>query len=228
MAATRQASAPGVTEVYLQLEPGQSMIVRAFAGAVNAPAWSYVKAEGESVPLAGAWKLKFVEGGPALPREATLDKLASWTTLADPAAAAFAGTAVYSTTFDAPPDGGTGAFILDLGRVCESARVRLNGADVAALIQPPYRTVVRSLKPTGNVLEVEVTNLSANRIRDLDRRKVNWKVMGDINIVNIDYKPLDATNWPIVDSGLLGPVTLRPAVMFEPGTGEGPAGKPVR
>jgi hypothetical protein len=223
MAATRQP-----TEVYLQLEPGQSMIVRAFADAVNAPAWAYVKPGGDAVPLAGAWKLKFVEGGPSLPREATLDKPASWTTLKDPAAEAFAGTAVYSTTFDVPQGATSDAFVLDLGRVCESARVRLNGTDVAALIQPPYRTVVRSLKPTGNVLEVEVTNLSANRIRDLDRRKVNWKVMGDINIVNIDYKPLDATNWPVEDSGLLGPVTLTPAVTFDPGAAEGPAGKPAR
>jgi hypothetical protein len=228
MAATRKSSGPAATEIYLQLEPGQSIIVRAFADAVTAPAWTYVKPRADAVALAGTWKVKFVEGGPTLPREAKLEKPASWTALDDPAAAAFAGTAVYSTTFDAPPGAKSEAFVLDLGRVCESARVRLNGADVAALIQPPYRTVLRSLKPTGNVLEVEVTNLSANRIRDLDRRKVNWKVMGDINIVNIDYKPLDATNWPVEDSGLLGPVTLTPAVAFDPGAGGEPAGKPAR
>jgi hypothetical protein len=216
MAATRQASTPGATEVYLQIGPGQSVIVRTFNDAVHAPAWTYVKPRGDAVPLAGAWKLKFVEGGPTLPREATLAKPASWTTVDDPAATAFAGTAVYTTTFDAPPGAMSDAFVLDLGQVRESARVRLNGADVAALIQPPYRAVIRSLKPTGNVLEVEVTNLSANRVRDLDRRKVNWKVMGDINIVNIDYKPLDASNWPVEESGLLGPVTLTPAAEFDP------------
>jgi hypothetical protein len=227
MADTRKSAAQGTTEIYLQLEPGQSVILRAFAGAVKAPAWTYVKPRADAVALAGKWALKFVDGGPALPREATLEKLASWTTLNDPAATAFAGTAVYSVTFDAPENAGTDTFVLDLGQVRESARIRLNGADVAAIIQPPYRAVVRSLKPTGNVLEVEVTNLSANRIRDLDRRKVNWKVMGDINIVNIDYKPLDATNWPVEDSGLLGPVTLIPAASFDP-AGEGPVGKPAR
>ena len=66
------------------------------------------------------------------------------------------------------------------------------------------------LKPKGNVLEVEVTNVSANRIRDLDRRGVKWKNFYDINIVNLDYKPFDASNWPLTDSGLLGPVTLTP------------------
>jgi hypothetical protein len=69
---------------------------------------------------------------------------------------------------------------------------------------------VSGLKKQDNVLEVEVTNVSANRIRDLDRRGVNWKNFHDINIVNINYKPFDASDWPLTDSGLLGPVTLTP------------------
>jgi hypothetical protein len=60
------------------------------------------------------------------------------------------------------------------------------------------------------VLDVDVTNVSANRIRDLDRRGVVWKTFRDINIVNIDYKPFNAANWPLTDSGLLGPVTITP------------------
>ena len=70
--------------------------------------------------------------------------------------------------------------------------------------------MVADLKPKGNLLEVEVTNVSANRIRDLDRRKVAWRTFTDINFVNIDYKPFDASNWPLTDSGLLGPVRLVP------------------
>jgi hypothetical protein len=60
------------------------------------------------------------------------------------------------------------------------------------------------------VLEVDVTNLSANRIRDLDRRGVKWKNFYDINFVGIDYKPFDASQWPVRPSGLLGPVLLYP------------------
>ena len=60
------------------------------------------------------------------------------------------------------------------------------------------------------MLELEVTNLAANRIRDLDRRQVLWKVMREINFVNINYKPFDASGWPLQPSGLLGPVTLTP------------------
>ena len=54
-----------------------------------------------------------------------------------------------------------------------------------------------------------VTNLSANRIRDLDIRKVQWRVFYDINLVNIDYRPFDASTWPVRESGLLGPVTVQ-------------------
>ena len=94
--------------------------------------------------------------------------------------------------------------------VCQSARVCLNGRNYGTLITPPFRVVVDHLKPKGNRLEVEVTNVSANRIRDLDRHHIPWKYFYDINFVNINYQPFDASDWPLTDSGLLGPVTLTP------------------
>ncbi|HMP84041.1 MAG TPA: hypothetical protein PKA41_15180, partial [Verrucomicrobiota bacterium] len=69
----------------------------------------------------------------------------------------------------------------------------------------------------GNVLEVDVTSVSANRIRDLDRRGEKWKNFHDINFVNIDYKPFDASKWPVADCGLLGPVTLEAVSPVMPG-----------
>ena len=32
----------------------------------------------------------------------------------------------------------------------------------------------------------------------------------EINFVNIDYEPFDASNWKPMPSGLLGPVVLKP------------------
>ena len=136
-------------------------------------------------------------------------RLASWTELGGEEAGRFAGTARYSLKFDAPATSAEG-WELDLGRVCQSARVRLNGRELGAVLVPPFRLSVDGLKPTGNELAIEVTNTSANRIRDLDRHGVKWKRFYDINFVNIDYKPFDASNWPLADSGLLGPVLLRP------------------
>jgi hypothetical protein len=101
--------------------------------------------------------------------------------------------------------------LLDLGRVSQSARVRLNGVALGTVFVPPFRVALPPLRLTGNLLEVEVTNVAANRIRDLDRRRVPWRVFHDINLVNIDYKPFDASGWPVREAGLLGPVMLVPA-----------------
>jgi hypothetical protein len=72
------------------------------------------------------------------------------------------------------------------------------------------------LLPRGNLLEIEVTNLPANRIRDLDVRQVDWKVMKEINLVDLRYKPFDASAWEVAPSGLLGPVRLVPLRIVKP------------
>jgi hypothetical protein len=67
-----------------------------------------------------------------------------------------------------------------------------------------------------NVLEVDVTNLSANRIADLDRRKVVWKKFYNVNFPARlpENRGADglftAAKWAPLESGLLGPVTLTP------------------
>jgi hypothetical protein len=85
----------------------------------------------------------------------------------------------------------------------------VNGVDAGTAWLAPFRVLAEGVKAGSNMLEVEVTSTAANRIRDLDRRKVNWKNFHDINFVNLDYKPFDASNWPVADAGLLGPVTLQ-------------------
>jgi hypothetical protein len=209
MAALRRGE-DGSTQVYLQLQPGESCILRTFTEkTVDGPVWRYFQPAGEPQNIAGTWKVQFVEGGPELPADFETSELASWTTLGDAEAKRFAGTARYTIEFNRP-EGGADDWLLDLGRVCESARVRLNGRDVGSLWCQPFQMLVGSfLLPGKNSLEVEVTNLAANRIADLDRRKVNWKYFYDINVVSRSYKPLDASDWPLQDSGLIGPVRLQ-------------------
>ena len=149
--------------------------------------------------------MDFVEGGAELPASYETDELSSWTDRGEKAEC-FAGTAIYRLTFDAPSD--AKEWLLDLGEVHSSARVRVNGKDAAVLVGPTFVTPVCGLKPEGNVLEVEITNLAANRIRSMDRDRVEWKIFEDINVVDREYKPFDASNWPIMPSGLLGPVRL--------------------
>jgi len=199
----------GKAHVYLQLPPGESVILQTFEndGLKDTP-WNYWQEAGEPVQITGQWSVDFIDGGPA-PEGFTTTNLASWTELGDANAKRFAGTARYTISFEAPHPGG-GNFILDLGDVRQSARVRVNDKDYGTLITPPFRVRVSDLKPAGNKLEVEVTSVAANRIRDLDQRGVPWKTFHDINVVNIDYKPFDASQWPLTDCGLLGPVTLTP------------------
>jgi hypothetical protein len=220
VAAIRQNQlAEKIKEIRLQLHVGETAILRIFDGyTIEGPAWNYWQTNGQPVAIAGPWNVKFIEGGPTLPADFQTAKLASWTTFPDTNTQAFAGTAKYTLEFNlqVAPDTLKRELQLDLGDVRQSARVRVNGKDYGTLITPPFRVVVDNLKPAGNKLEVEVTSVSANRIRDLDRRGVNWKIFHDINIVDINYQPFDASDWPLTDCGLLGPVTLTPLVQSVP------------
>ncbi len=202
--------------VEVNLQPGHSLILRTTASAaVGQPVGAaesrrrfapMARAGKPSLALTGPWDVDFIDGGPELPRGMRLKQLASWTTNGDPATDAFAGTARYSINFDAPT--GHGPWLLDLGRVSESAKVWLNGRLLAGLILPPYNLVIDELNATGNLLEVEVTNLPANRIREMDRRGVKWQIFHDINFASINYHHFNASHWKVRDSGLLGPVRL--------------------
>lgn len=204
-----QRDAAGRTTVRLQLPPGASLLLRTFASRkLDGPAWPVWTPQGEPIDVYGEWRVRFADGGPEFPAPAKLTQLASWTEFAGEPGQRFAGTARYTLTFDAPA--GAGPWLLDLGLVADSARVRVNGRDLGPLLLPPFRVALEALQPQGNTLEVDVTNTSANRLRDLDRRGVKWQNFYDINFVNIGYQPFNAATWPLRDAGLLGPVRLLP------------------
>ncbi len=200
------------TQVYLQLKPGESLLLETYKSGVssNIPFWDSLVPAGAPVALTGNWHVEFIKGGPELPPAFDTAELKSWTELGGMSAQRFGGTARYTLNFDAPTDEARD-WLLDLGDVREVARLKLNGKSVTTVWSLPFQVRIgQFVKPGKNTLELEVTNLAANRIRDLDQRKVDWKIMREINIVNINYKPFDASTWPIAPSGLLGPITLTP------------------
>lgn len=202
-------------EVSVLLEPGHSLILRTFEQQpVEGSPWPFVRPSGPPLDVQGPWRVEFVAGGPVLPQPFTLTELKSWTLSGDSETERFGGTALYRTTIEAPS--GKGPWLLDLGVVCHSARVRLDGRPIGTLLMPPYWLRLPAMEPGTHTLEIEVTNLAANRIRDLDRRKVPWRVFHDANVVNIQYRPFDASPWPVFDSGLLGPVALRSSAPMPP------------
>jgi hypothetical protein len=204
-------NADGQTQIYLQIKPSESLLVSVSTeGAATAEPWAYLKPSGAAIPIEGTWNIEFIKGGPVLPASIKTTKIASWTEIGDVEAQRFAGTARYTIEFDMPGDQ-SDDWMIDLGDVRESARIRVNGQDVATAWSLPFKARIGSyLKPGRNRLELEVTNVAANRIRDMDRRGVNWKIMHEINFVNINYRRFDASDWDLEPSGLLGPIQLVP------------------
>ena len=76
------------------------------------------------------------------------------------------------------------------------------------VLGPDFTCFIQNLQMGTNTITVEVTNIAANRIRDLDRRGIEWRKFHDINLVNLDYEPFDASGWTVRKAGLLGPVKI--------------------
>ncbi len=198
----------GRLRVYLQIESGTSLILKTMKTHSLVNNWDYSKRSDIGYELKGQWQVEFIEGGPVIPKTQMIDHLTSWTNFSDIECTRFFGTARYKIKF-ANPNPEIKTWILDLGKVSESARVKLNNQEVGTIWSFPFKIPIENLQPdVANVLEIEVTNQAANRIRDLDLSGINWKKFYDINFVNINYKKFDASGWNIVDSGLLGPVKL--------------------
>jgi hypothetical protein len=221
-AALRQ-SAKGQPEVYVQLAPGGSCLLDTKASAAaSGAAYAYHQPAGPAQPIAGTWDVRFVSGGPVLPTALKTTQLDSWTKLAGEAGQKFAGTATYSTTF-AQPTGSAEGYLLDLGRVAQSARVQLNGQDLGTLIGPAYQVYIakNQLKAT-NTLAVSVSNGMANRIIDMDRTGQEWKKFYNVNMAarlkenRGDDGLFTAAKWTPIESGLLGPVMLTPMQTGKP------------
>jgi hypothetical protein len=175
------------------------------------PALAHPSAGGPNFPrltsaheIRGPWAVTFdpKRGGP---KSVQFETLIDWTERPEPEVRFFSGTAIYTKPFDlpAPLRAAKTPLWLDLGSVRELAEVRLNGEPLGILWVPPFRVdISHAVRPTGNLLEVEVVNFWPNRI------------IGDQSLPA--EKRLTRTNvrkftkdTPLMPSGLLGPVTLQ-------------------
>jgi hypothetical protein len=207
-------------EIYIRLLPGESLIISTFNTLQTGNPYNFYDPASGPKEITGKWKVSFREGGPVLPAAVETDKLVSWTDFGGDDVKNFSGTAVYTTTF-AKPSGKADAYALNLGKVCESARVKINGTEVAVLIGPDFQVIIdkKMLKGT-NTLEIAVSNLMANHIAYLDRNKVNWKKFYNVNFSarlreNNKNGIFDASSWQPRESGLIGPVTITPMLKMK-------------
>ncbi|MDR7370095.1 glycosyl hydrolase [Flavobacterium aquidurense] len=195
------------TLVKIKIEPGQSYFLKT-ENTASQKKWKYYEPTADAVPLKGNWKITFDKGGPQLPPSATVSNLESWTKLG-PEAEAFSGSATYTLQFD-NPNNKVESWNLNLGDVRESAKVWLNDEFIGTAWSVPYQLNIGKLKSGKNILKIQVTNLSANRIRNKELKGEEWKIFYEINMVDKDYNKFDATKWAPMPSGLLGPITITP------------------
>lgn len=201
-------------EIDVQLRSGQSMILQTFNQklpvAEALPVYCDTTAVEMDVELNGPWKLSFIEEAPKVSQTFTLDNLQTWETLSDEARVTM-GTGVYETTVKLKKKDlkDATAWKIDLGDVRESARVYINGQYLGCAWSVPYVLDCKNtLKKGKNTIRIEVTNLPANRIADLDRKGVKWRKMEEINVVDINYKKTLYDTWEPMPSGLNSKVKL--------------------
>lgn len=205
-------------KVRLQLKSGESIILRTFANGTTMTAKQqpiYTTHDSRATTLSG-WTLTFKESAPVkIEGEWKMNgNPQSWTEFGDSLLNTTMATGVYKTSFKMPKIATNLAYILDLGDVRETAHVLVNGKDAGMLFAVPYRVDITPYLHAGNnTLEVEVANLPANRIADLDRRGVEWRKFKEINVVNLDYKKDKYDTWTPVPSGLNGEVKLIPCTI---------------
>ncbi|QDH78932.1 glycoside hydrolase [Echinicola soli] len=199
----------GKTVVKVHLESGESLLLQASAAEATAAApWVYRTKAAKTIPVKGPWKLHFNAGGPELPQDQTFETIQPWTAKGDDKADQFSGQATYSTTFDLQKAEGK-HYLLKLGKVHESAKIWINGQEAGYAWSIPYQLRIgKFLKDGKNEIKIQIANLMANRIRYMDQKGLEWRNYHEINFVNINYKPFDASTWEVMPSGLEGPVEL--------------------
>ncbi|WP_205411373.1 glycosyl hydrolase [Mucilaginibacter pineti] len=163
--------------------------------------------------LEGTWNTTFDPnwGGPA---NAKFSELISWTQRPEEGIKYYSGTATYTKSFDLNKTANRKnkgkikpeRLFLDLGNVKNVAEVRLNGKKLGILWCAPWRVeITGAAKQTGNVLQVDVINLWANRVvHDLSLPKEK-RITKTHDVFRFDMLNV---NTPLLESGLLGPVKV--------------------
>jgi len=196
----------GLTTIPLEFQAHESFFVifphLDFMSLANAAKVNFPKAS-PIATLEGSWQVSFDPkwGGP---ERVAFDKLYDWTKSENDGIKYYSGIATYRKSFMRPeslaPEQG---IWLDLGKVHELARVRLNGKDLGVVWCAPWRIDISdALKAENNDLEIEVANLWPNRLigdaAQPEAKQFTW---------TIQDHPYNAKS-ELLPSGLLGPVQL--------------------
>jgi hypothetical protein len=230
----------GKTTIQLRFEDAQSYFIvfrnktkhLSLSGSVNFPSQKTV------TDITAPWLVQFdtTWGGPSRP--VLFPKLEDWTRRPEKGIRYFSGTAIYHTSFDLPESAMADkkvALYLDLGVVNHIARVFLNNKELGIVWTAPWRIEipVGLLRKNNNDLQIEVTNVWANRMIGDEQEPPDcvWmpgqyfydsgKYLKEFPDWFLKNKPRPSkgrycfTTWnyftrdsPLVPSGLMGPVRI--------------------
>ena len=205
--------------IHIRLRSGESMILQTFNEAKQNEQFEMTNDKerrnnfrfDRTINVNGPWTLSFIEEAPKVNRTFILDRVQTWNTLDDDSVKVTMGTGVYTTHLKLTENDmrNVNGWEIDLGDVRESARVYINGLFIGCAWAAPFvLDCKQTLRQGDNEIIIEVTNLPANRIANLDRKGVKWRKMEEINVVDINYKKTTYSDWETMPSGLNSGVKL--------------------
>jgi hypothetical protein len=214
----------GIATIPLQFDASQSFfIVFTNTVATSAKKTKNFPTQKAIATIDRLWTVRFdtIWGGPG---KVIFDQLVDWISRPENGIKYYSGIATYSRSFDFQFPAKINKdqkFYLDLGKVKNIARVRLNGHDLGVLWTAPWKVDITGIiHKESNKLEIEVANLWPNRlIGDQqfpddgieDKKWPEWLLEGKPRpsgrFTFTTYNPYKNDS-PLLESGLLGPVKI--------------------
>ncbi|MGQ1947995.1 glycosyl hydrolase [Geofilum sp. OHC36d9] len=204
-------------EIRLQISSGESLIVEFYSKMPSSiDDYAYKEPSGFQINISDQiWNLKFIGGGPELPKPIDLKGIKYWTELHDSIFSYFSGTAVYSTSFQLnEPETD---LLLNIEQLANSANVRINGHQIGTLFSCKEEIIVPAgyLNKGLNTIEIEVSNTMANRIIYMENNNLEYRKFYNINFSSYRGQNagpdglFTAHQWQPQPSGIQGKVILK-------------------
>jgi len=185
----------------------------------------------KSTTLDGPWEISFAKGWGA-PEKVVFSKLVSWTTSETEGIKYYSGTATYKKNFQYGENEGTdraGRIYLDLGEISKVGEVWLNDQYLGITWTKPHRFDVTTIVKKGdNKITIEIANVWSNRLTGdalTGKKYTNTNITSTILPSTVfkagDQKYYPWAKVPLIESGLLGPVSLKVINPIHPLENEG-------
>ena len=167
----------------------------------------------------GEWNITFTKGWGA-PESVTLPGLTSWTNNENIGVKYYSGIGTYHKTFQfqkISPLSMDERIFIDLGNLSKVGEVWINGHSLGITWAKPYRfDITNVIKNGSNTLRIEIANTWSNRLtgdaitgeKYTETNILNTIVPGS-NIWHADQTRVPWAKVPLIESGLLGPVSIQ-------------------